>query len=283
MDGVLHDVSWAHGLFEAAGDALHGGTAACREEAERGRARGGHSISPCPQRAGTDPTPELSSLFPPGTPEEQGRLLLTRREQGGCDGGYDRDRERSQVGRDWAEMGELQAVTWNTLTLTLQGQAMIDPTAAAPGTNQTPSTPSGAGWPVGYPSEKAEHTTLACFPLIHLNMCPTGLRGRGAITMRATKPSQKDGLNPGSKTWDSYPLCPSTLCVFCLENTAKCPFGWGTVPQNLAGYISKLENGAKAAKALKRAALSVRGSGFLPRNASWEETGTQRSYKKTCQ
>lgn len=31
VDGVLHDVMRVHGLFEAAGDALHGGTAACRE------------------------------------------------------------------------------------------------------------------------------------------------------------------------------------------------------------------------------------------------------------
>ena len=36
MDGVLHNVVRVHGLLEAAGDALHGGTAACGEEAGGG-------------------------------------------------------------------------------------------------------------------------------------------------------------------------------------------------------------------------------------------------------
>lgn len=41
VDGVLHNVMWAHGLLEAAGDALHGGTAACGEESGGARARVG--------------------------------------------------------------------------------------------------------------------------------------------------------------------------------------------------------------------------------------------------
>lgn len=31
MDGVLDHVTWVHGLLQAAGDALHGGTVACDE------------------------------------------------------------------------------------------------------------------------------------------------------------------------------------------------------------------------------------------------------------
>jgi hypothetical protein len=67
VDGILNDVMGVHGLFEAAGDALHGGAAACGEKAGGGvgaRAAEGKAVQPLPLVLGQIPILRLSFSHP---------------------------------------------------------------------------------------------------------------------------------------------------------------------------------------------------------------------------
>lgn len=76
----------------------------------------------------------------------------------------------------------------------------------------------------------------------------------------------------------------STLWVLCLGDTAKRPchfFSGHCVPEPSRVYF-KIKNGTKQPSSTKGSPFG-RCSGLLSRSANWEEMGTQRSYRNTCQ
>lgn len=97
-------------------------------------------------------------------------------------------------GRDWAELGKhLQhpKLQCRLMASTCEGCWTRD------------QRPPGVGWPVGSPSKRAGIHCLGMLPTYPFEDVPYKIRSRGGSTVQDTKPSWRDELNLGPRTWDS--------------------------------------------------------------------------------